>query len=155
MFALLRPFCYNGKVHSLKGENSLELVAITNEKDAQMMDPLQLAYIGDTVWDLLIRTQIITTGYNVHKLHVEATAKVNAGAQALALQKVIDHLTPKEADIVRRGRNAKAKHSAPKNQNPADYQYSTGFEALLGFLYLTGQGQRLKEIFSYTNIKEA
>ncbi len=130
-------------------------MAITSEKDARMMNPLQLAYIGDTVWDLFVRTQLIALGYNVHKLHVEATAKVNAGAQATVLQKIQNQLTSEEADIVRRGRNAKAKHGAPKNQNPADYQYSTGFEALLGFLYLTGQGKRLEEIFAYTNSKEA
>lgn len=124
------------------------------EKEALMMNPLQLAYIGDTIWDLLVRTKLISTGHNVHRLHVEATAQVNAGAQAQALQKIAEKLTQQEADVVRRGRNSKAKHSAPKNQDPAAYQYATGFEALFGFLYLTGQTQRIEEIFTYITLED-
>ena len=128
---------------------------IASEKDAWMMNPLQLAYIGDTVWDLLVRSRLITNGYNVHKLHVEATSKVNAGAQAVTLLSIDKLLTPKEEELVKRGRNAKAKHSAPKNQSPADYGMATGFEALLGYLYLTGQHQRIEEIFTTVTTKEA
>lgn len=132
----------------------MELAPITTSKEAWMMNPLQLAYIGDTVWDLLVRTRLITTGHNVHKLHVEATSRVNAGAQAKVLMSIADYLTQEEAELVKRGRNAKARHSAPKNQDPADYQQATGFEALLGYLYLTGQQERLTELFSYAKTKE-
>ena len=133
----------------------MELTPVTREMDAWMMNPLQLAYIGDTVWDLLVRTRLITTGHNVHKLHVQATQRVNAGAQAQVLMAIKDQLTDKEAELVNRGRNSKARHGAPKNQDPAAYQQATGFEALLGYLYLTGQRQRLDELFSYAKTKEA
>ncbi|NLB90581.1 MAG: Mini-ribonuclease 3 [Clostridiales bacterium] len=127
---------------------------ITSEKAAWMMNPLQLAYIGDTVWDLLIRTKLIEKDYNVHKLHMLATAKVNAGAQATVLHMIHALLTPQEEALVKRGRNAKAKHSPPKNQNPEDYSMATGLEALFGYLYLTGQYARIEELFTYVITKE-
>ena len=121
--------------------------------DAQkvrMMNPLQMAYIGDTVWDLMVRTLLMETGHNVHKLHKLATGQVNAGAQALAAEKITPHLTEDEAEIMRRGRNAHSRHGAPKNQDPAAYAAATGLEALVGYLYLTGQLERLRELFMLT-----
>lgn len=114
---------------------------------ARLLNPLQLAYIGDSVWDLLIRSRLIYRGRNVHNMHRDATSRVNAGAQAAALTRIASLLTPEEEDIARRGRNAHARHPAPKNQNPADYQSATGLEALIGFLYLTGQEARALELF--------
>ena len=80
-----------------------------------------------------------------HALHIEAIKHVKAKAQAETLKKIYDDLTEKEQEIVRRGRNAE-NHHLPKNANVQEYMYSTAFEALIGFLYLTKQNKRLKEI---------
>ncbi|MBQ9325778.1 MAG: ribonuclease III [Clostridia bacterium] len=117
------------------------------EEDARRMNALRLAYIGDTVWDLLVRTTLVFAGKNLHHMHVEATSQVNAGAQSAALHRMEDRLTEQERDVVMRGRNAHAKHPTPKNQSPADYQAATGLEALIGYLYLTEQTPRLLELF--------
>lgn len=117
------------------------------EMKARMLNPLQLAYIGDTVWDLLIRSRLIYQGRNVRNMHRDATACVNARAQAKAAQCIEEALTEAEADVFRRGRNAHAHHAAPKNQDVADYRAATGLEALVGYLYLTGQEERLLHLF--------
>lgn len=114
---------------------------------ARLLNPLQLAYLGDTVWELMIRSRLLYLGRNVHHMHRDAVAGVNAGAQATALSRLDGLLTEDEADIVRRGRNAHARHPAPRHQNPADYQAATGLEALFGFLYVTGQEDRLRTLF--------
>lgn len=114
---------------------------------ARLLNPLQLAYLGDSVWDLLIRSRLLYAGRNVHNMHRAATGSVNAGAQAQALERMAPLLSPEEAEIARRGRNAHARHPAPRNQNPADYQAATALEALVGFLYVTGQEERLLALF--------
>lgn len=114
---------------------------------ARLLNPLQLAYLGDSVWDLLIRSRLLYAGRNVHNMHRAATGSVNAGAQAQALERMTPLLSPEEAEIARRGRNAHARHPAPRNQNPADYQAATALEALVGFLYVTGQEERLLALF--------
>ena len=114
---------------------------------ARLLNPLQLAYLGDSVWDLLIRSRLLYAGRNVHNMHRAATGSVNAGAQAQALERMTPLLSPDEAEITRRGRNAHARHPAPRNQNPADYQAATALEALVGFLYVTGQEERLLALF--------
>lgn len=114
---------------------------------ARLLNPLQLAYLGDSVWDLLIRSRLLYAGRNVHNMHRAATGSVNAGAQAQALERMAPLLSPEETEITRRGRNAHARHPAPRNQNPADYQAATALEALVGFLYVTGQEERLLELF--------
>ena len=124
-------------------------------REATMMNPLQLAYIGDAVWDLLVRSALIASGHNVRNLHKRATGLVNAAAQAQALHRVELMLTEQESDLVRRGRNAKAHHPSPKNQSAADYSLSTGFEALIGFLYLTDNRLRIKELFAAAHKEEA
>ena len=124
-------------------------------REATMMNPLQLAYIGDTVWDLLVRSCLITSGHNVHTLHKRAIGLVNAAAQAQAFRRIETMLSEEESDLVRRGRNAKAHHPSPKNQNPADYSISTGLEALIGFLYLTDNHLRIKELFAAAEREEA
>ena len=114
---------------------------------ARLLNPLQLAYLGDSVWDLLIRSRLLYAGRNVHNMHRAATGSVNAEAQAQALERMTPLLSPEEAEIARRGRNAHARHPAPRNQNPADYQAATALEALVGFLYVTGQEERLLALF--------
>lgn len=117
------------------------------QEKARLLNPLQLAYLGDSVWDLLIRSRLLYAGRNVHNMHRAATGSVNAGAQAQALERMTPLLSPEEAEIARRGRNAHARHPAPRNQNPADYQAATALEALVGFLYVTGQEERLLALF--------
>jgi len=112
------------------------------------MSPLTWAYIGDAVYELFIRKYLInTTNLKPHRLHIETIKYVKASAQANILRKLEPKLTQEEKDIVRRGRNTET-HSAPKNANPEDYMYSTAFEALIGYLYLTEQKGRLGEILN-------
>ena len=116
------------------------------EMDIKMLSPLTWAYVGDSVYELYIRTHLInTTKLKPHKLHIEAIKYVKAKSQADILKSIEDTLSEEEKDIVRRGRNAE-NHHLPKNANPADYMYSTAFEALIGYLYLTKRDDRLKEI---------
>ena len=117
-----------------------------DRKSTALLNALQLAYMGDAVWETLIRTWLIERKMNVHHMHLECVRRVNASAQASALKVIRDTLSEAEHEIVQRGRNAHAKHPSPKNQDPADYAEATGFEALIGFLYLTGQQERLREI---------
>ncbi len=117
------------------------------EMRARMLNPLQLAYIGDGVWELLVRSRLIYRGRSARHIHKDAVACVNAAAQAEALRRIEPMLTEAEADIARRGRNAHAHHAAPKNQNAADYRAATALEALIGYLYLTGQEERLIALY--------
>jgi len=115
-------------------------------EDVKLMPPLVWAYIGDCVYELFIRMKLInTTKLNPHKLHLEAIKYVKAKAQAEILTKIYDELSEEEKDIVRRGRNAQ-NHHLPKNAELVDYTYSTAFEALIGYLYLSKQDERLNEI---------
>ncbi len=115
------------------------------EQDANLLNPLQLAYIGDTVWDTMIRYELIRKKLNVHHMHVECVRYVNAHAQARWLKAIEGGMTEPEKDIARRGRNAHAKHPVPKNQNPEDYAAATGFEAVIGFWYLTGRDEKIRD----------
>ena len=108
-----------------------------------MLNPLVLAYVGDAVHDLHIRTRLSLSGGRVRALHQSATHTVCCAAQAQALQRIGALLSEAEQDVVRRGRNSHARHGAPKNANPAEYALATGLEALLGYLYLTDQRARL------------
>ena len=117
-----------------------------SEKDASLMNPLQLAYIGDAVWTLLIRNQLIRQGYNLRHMHAECIRHVNAHAQAVYLRIISPLLLPPEEELVKRGRNAHIHHPVPKNQNPEDYALATGFEALIGFLHLTGNDTRIRAL---------
>lgn len=119
---------------------------IKDEKEVNLMPPLTWAYIGDCVYELYIRTKLVEeTKLKPHALHIQSIKYVKAQAQAEILKKIYDTLTETEKDIVRRGRNAE-NHHLPKNANVQDYMYSTAFEALIGYLYLTKQNERLKEI---------
>lgn len=117
-----------------------------SETEVNMMSPLTWAYVGDCVYELYIRTNLVNkTNLKPHKLHIESIKYVKAQSQAKLLQQIMDILTDDEKDIVRRGRNAE-NHHLPKNCDVQDYMYSTAFEALIGYLYLTKQEDRLKEI---------
>lgn len=117
-----------------------------SEIDVNLLSPLTWAYVGDAVYELYIRTNLVNnTKLKPHKLHIESIKYVKAKAQADILKRIEDNLTDEEKDIVRRARNAE-NHHLPKNADPADYMYSTAFEGLIGFLYLTKRDDRLKEI---------
>lgn len=124
---------------------------IDREKDIQdvkMLSPLVWAYVGDSVYELFIRTMLINnSNAKPHKLHMESIKYVKAKAQADILKKISENLTEEEKDIVRRGRNTENHHVA-KNANVAEYAQSTAFEALIGYLYLSRQDERLKEILN-------
>jgi ribonuclease-3 family protein len=115
----------------------------------RMMNPLVFAYIGDTVYDLFVRTFLVhTLDALVHQLHIKSIAFVNAGSQSETIHEIEGLLTEDEKYIVRRGRNAKS-GTIPKNADVTEYRWATGFESLLGYLYLTGQEERLCEIAGY------
>lgn len=119
-----------------------------NETEVNLMSPLTWAYVGDSVYEVFIRTHLVeTTKLKPHKLHIEAIKYVKAKAQAEKLEKLQEILTDKEKEIVRRTRNTE-NHHLPKNANPADYMYATAFEGLIGYLYLTDQKERLEEILN-------
>ena len=116
------------------------------EIDVNQMSPLVWAYIGDSVYEQYIRDYLVTnTRYKPHKLHIEATKFVKAAAQAQILQKLENHLTEEEKEIVRRTRNTK-NHHLPKNSNVQEYMYATAFEGLIGYLHLSKDKERLYEI---------
>ena len=119
------------------------------EKDANAYSPLALAYIGDDVFDLIIRTVVVERANRpAHELHIETVKYVKAPAQAKMIEALLEKvgfLTDEEVDIYKRGRNAKSYTSA-KNASIHDYRKATGFEALVGYLYLSGRQERLIEI---------
>ena len=119
------------------------------EKDANAYSPLALAYIGDDVFDLIIRTVVVERANRpAHELHIETVKYVKAQAQAKMIEALLEKegfLTDEEVDIYKRGRNAKSYTSA-KNASIHDYRKATGFEALVGYLYLSGRQERLIEI---------
>ena len=126
-----------------------QFLKIDREKEeVDLMSPLTWAYIGDAVYELYVRNKLINeTNLKPHKLHIEAIKYVKAKSQAEKLNEIYDKLTDEEKDIVRRGRNTQ-NHHLPKNSNVQEYMYSTAFEALIGYLYLTKQHERLKNILN-------
>ena len=116
--------------------------------DPSSLSPLTLAFIGDTVYDLLVRGNLVMQANRpAGKFTQTASKLVCAPAQAKAYEKIAEHLTEREADIYRRGRNAHT-GKIPKNATPAEYHSATGLEALFGFLYLSGEIKRIEELFS-------
>lgn len=113
------------------------------EKDWSQYSPLTLAYIGDAVYELVIRTVLVErTNCQTAKLHQRATSLVKAGAQAELIRVLLPHLTEEEAGVYRRGHNAKPYNTA-KNATRREYLEATGFEALMGYLYLKKEYARL------------
>lgn len=109
---------------------------------------LELAYVGDAVYELLTRTYLLEKGAGtVQKLHRLNVDKVRASAQARAAQLLEPCLEPEEKDVYRRGRNAHV-NSVPKGACTADYHSATGLEALFGWLWLSGRKERIRELFA-------
>lgn len=116
------------------------------EQRINNLNPLIWAYMGDVVYELFIRENLIrSTNLKPHKLHIETVKKVKAKAQAEILYSIEEELSEAEKEIVRRTRNTK-NHHLPKNSNVREYMYATAFEGLIGYLYLTGKTKRLEEI---------
>ncbi len=105
---------------------------------------LELAYLGDALYDLYVRERLVARGGRVRALHREAISIVCAHAQSEALARVADALTDEERDVVRRARNAK--QTPPKNADAGEYHHATALEALVGWLYVTGQRDRMNEV---------
>lgn len=115
--------------------------------DVNNLSPLNLAFVGDTVFDLFVREKLVCEANRpVNKLHNSATKLVKASAQAQAVMKITENLTEKEFSVFKRGRNAHTNHKA-KNADVEDYHNATGLEALFGYLYLSGEIDRLRELF--------
>jgi ribonuclease-3 family protein len=113
-----------------------------DEGSLREVPPLVLAYIGDAVFELLVRTNTISSGHcRMKQIHLETVQVVKAETQARVIRQIMDELSEEEQDIVRRGRNTHS--NPPKNADMQEYKMSTGFEALLGYLYLKGEEERV------------
>ena len=125
---------------SIRQEFALEDV------DIRTYSPLVLAYIGDGIYELIIRSLLVGHG-NTHaaRLHKQASSLVNAGAQSAMMERIKEQLTEEELHIFRRGRNANSPTMA-KHASVSEYRRATGFEALMGYLYLKGRTERLLEL---------
>jgi len=125
---------------------SLRFNKTMEDKEVLQFNPLQLAYLGDAVWEIIVRYDLISRKLNVHHMHQKCIQLVNAHSQACILHLIEESLSSDEREIVRRGRNTHFKHTIPQNQSPEDYSAATGFEALFGFWYLTGNNERISQI---------
>lgn len=113
------------------------------EQDVRAYSPLTLAYIGDVIYDLVIRSVVVErANRSANDLHKKTTRYVKAETQAKMIQALQEDLTEDEAAVYKRGRNAKS-YTTAKNATIGDYRKATGFEALMGFLYLTDQTDRM------------
>ena len=123
------------------------------EKDVEprQLSPLNLAFVGDCVYEMLVReTLVCDANRPVNDLHRESVKYVSAAAQTEAFEKIKDALTEEETAQFKRGRNAKTGHS-PKSATDAQYHTATGVEALFGYLYLNGKIERIRELFDLIN----
>lgn len=117
--------------------------------DARQYSPLVLAYVGDAVYEIIIRTKIVNGGsVQVNKLHKHSANLVKAETQAKMIIALMEELTEEEIAVYKRGRNAKS-YTMAKNASMKDYRMATGFEALVGYLYLSEQNHRLVELVSH------
>ena len=115
-------------------------------KEAKEFSPLVLAYIGDAVYELIVRSILVSMGNRpVNKLNKDATSLVKAGAQSEIVKLISDNLSEEEYTVFKRGRNS-SPHTMAKNASMTDYKYATGFEALIGFLYLDNRCDRALEL---------
>ncbi len=127
----------------------MEKVEPLSEAKARNYNPLSLAFIGDSVYENYVRHRLILKYPEMLPkfLHVEAVKYVKASSQSKIMEHILPHLTHEEIYMFKRGRNTKS-HSVPKNANLIDYRRASGFEALVGYLYLTGMEDRLQELIT-------
>lgn len=134
---------------AVRGLNPLQAVELTPAQ-IQQLSPIALAYLGDAVYELYVRTRLLLPPKRIRTYHQRVVAQVRAETQAAHLQSLQPHLTPSEQEILRQGRNAAP--GGPKRLDPAIYQRATGFETLLGYLYLTDV-QRLEDLCQLLNFQ--
>ena len=124
------------------------------KQDIRTYSPLTLAYVGDAVYDLVIRTVVVERANRpANELHRITVKYVSANAQSKIVQVLMEELTEEEQSVYRRGKNSKP-HTTAKNASVADYMKATGFEAVIGYLYLTDQMPRILELVK-TGIEKA
>lgn len=129
--------------------DEIHLYFPAEDKDIRNISPLKLAYLGDAVFEIIVRTLILdTTGGPVKNLHKKTSSLVNAASQAMFIAAMQPKLTEEESAVFRRGRNAKTS-SVAKHAKIHDYRNATGLEALFGYLYLTGRTDRAVELLKY------
>lgn len=118
------------------------------KEEARALSPLVLAFVGDAVYEVLIRIYLVDLNKDmcVNKLHKKAVDFVKANSQSELIKNIQQYLNEEEISIYKRGRNAKGR--IPKSATVQDYRMATGFEAVIGFLYITNQEERLKDIFN-------
>lgn len=127
-------------------QDLLTMTAGTLSHSAKEYSPLALAYIGDGVYEIFVRTYVINKGNRqVNKMHKASRELVRASSQAKIYYLIEDMLTEEEDAILKRGRNAKSM-SVPKNGDVTEYRHATGLEALIGYLYIEGRIERIKEL---------
>ncbi|MBR5485942.1 MAG: ribonuclease III [Oscillospiraceae bacterium] len=135
----------------------MEHIVQAPNNNPKLLSPLTLAFIGDGVYELLVRERLVAGGsMPVGKLHSLAVQQVRASCQSKAYFIIENQLTEEELSVMKRGRNASGVHP-PKNSDPAEYRRATGLEALFGFLYLKGEISRLNSLFDFIqeNLKQA
>lgn len=129
----------------------MDINSILNKEkipEINTLSPLTLAFLGDSVYEMFIRTKILSQGNRpANELHKIAVGYVKAKAQAVAAHKILETLSEAEIEIYKRGRNTNI-HTVPKNADMADYRHATALEALIGYLYLKGDEERLAEILN-------
>lgn len=130
-------------------EDSLDSVFGLSSKDWKLYSPLTLAYLGDAVYEMVIRTICVKrTNMQTQKLHRKVTGYVSAKAQAKMMDSLIGELTEEEESIYRRGRNSKP-YTKAKNASMEEYLKATGFEALVGYLYLQKEYERMNALIAH------
>ena len=123
------------------------IVSPQEKNKVKQMNPLVLAFVGDGVETLFVRSKVaLSCGEKANALHKKAAAEVNAHAQSEQVERILPYLTEEETEIYHRARNSKSRHHA-KNFSVTDYRRASGWEAVIGYLYLTGETDRLKELF--------
>ena len=116
--------------------------------DIKQVSTPALAYLGDSVWELLVRQRLVGVGISdSRRLNTEALGYVTASAQAAAVKKILDALTEEENAVYHRGRNI-GHTNVPKHATVMEYRMATGLEALFGYLHLTGRSARIEELFA-------
>ena len=137
-----------------KGLSCIKELFELGDTDIRTYSPLTLAYIGDAIYELVIRTILVEKGNTqVNKLHQRASKLVKASAQSEIIEKLKPHLTEEEMGVFKRGRNAKS-FTMAKNATMSDYRRATGFEALMGYLYMTEQWDRMLELIKLGIIQD-
>lgn len=134
---------------------STDMLLSNSEVNPKNLSPVTLAFVGDAVYSLMIREKLVAScDMPADRLHKLSARRVSAVAQNKAVNAIMEHLSEEELAVFKRGRNAATKHTA-KHASSKEYHYATGFEALIGYLYLSERMQRIEELFSLAEAARA